>query len=136
MKRLTRRRRGAAIVEFAIMLPLLLLLVVGLWEVGRLIQVQQILSGAAREGARLAAQAKIVNSSGAYTEIQKSSGTPNVDNAVKTYLTASGITNLNGLSIGFTFLDGVANREPYQGNKGERFQVTVTLPYQNVRWSL
>ena len=44
--------RGAAAVEFALILPVLLLLVLGLVEFGRAYNVQISLSNAAREGAR------------------------------------------------------------------------------------
>ena len=56
MRRVNRfkNRRGAVAVEAAMTLPLLLTLMLGVWEVGRMIQVQQILVNAAREGARLA----------------------------------------------------------------------------------
>ena len=47
--------RGAAAVEFAIVMPLLLLLVCGIVDFGRMLNVQISLSGAAREGARWAA---------------------------------------------------------------------------------
>jgi len=47
-----RDERGAAAVEFALVLPLLLLLIFGLMEFGRLYNVQISLSNAAREGAR------------------------------------------------------------------------------------
>ncbi len=47
--------RGAAAVEFALLLPLLLLLVFGIIDFGRAINVQITLTQAAREGARLAA---------------------------------------------------------------------------------
>lgn len=46
------RERGAAAVEFAILLPVLILIVVGIFEFGRAWFVQGTLSGAAREGAR------------------------------------------------------------------------------------
>jgi Flp pilus assembly protein TadG len=50
--RYLRDERGAAAVEFALLLPVLLLLVFGLMEFSRLYNVQISLSNAAREGAR------------------------------------------------------------------------------------
>lgn len=47
--------RGAAAVEFALVVPVLLLLLVGIVEFGRLYNTQIELSGAAREGARVMA---------------------------------------------------------------------------------
>lgn len=47
--------RGAAAVEFALVVPLLLLLVVGIIEFGRVYNVQTTVSGAAREGVRVMA---------------------------------------------------------------------------------
>lgn len=49
------RDRGAAAVEFALVVPVLLLLVVGIAEIGRAYHVQTTLSGAAREGVRVMA---------------------------------------------------------------------------------
>ena len=50
----TRGDRGAAIVEVALTLPLLLLVSVGIFEFGRAYQTWQVLTNAAREGARIA----------------------------------------------------------------------------------
>ena len=47
------RERGAAMVEAAISIPLLLMLMVGIFEVGRAYQTWQVLTNAAREGARM-----------------------------------------------------------------------------------
>ncbi|WP_328993407.1 pilus assembly protein [Kribbella sp. NBC_01245] len=47
--------RGAAAVEFALLLPLLLLLVLGIVDFGRMLNAQQTLTQAAREGVRLVA---------------------------------------------------------------------------------
>jgi Flp pilus assembly protein TadG len=46
--------RGAALIETALVLPLLLLVVVGIFEFGRAYQTWQVLTNAAREGARVA----------------------------------------------------------------------------------
>jgi hypothetical protein len=49
------REAGQTLVEFAIVLPVFLLMVFGLIDVGRLVYTNSTLSQAAREGARLAA---------------------------------------------------------------------------------
>jgi Flp pilus assembly protein TadG len=46
--------RGAALIEMALTLPLLLLLSVGVFEFGRAFQTWQVLTNATREGARVA----------------------------------------------------------------------------------
>ena len=48
------RERGSAMVETAICIPLLLVLMVGIFEVGRAYETWQVLTNAAREGARVA----------------------------------------------------------------------------------
>jgi hypothetical protein len=137
-------RRGVAAVEFAVILPLLLMLLVGIWELGRIIHVQQTVNNAARDGARLGAQANVVSTTGAYTQIKFDTGTPNVVDAIKAYLSASGITNHTGLVIEFQFMEPAkpgdppptaTNAHPYTGVKNQRFRVKVSLPYNNVRWT-
>lgn len=49
-----RSERGAALLELAMTLPLLLLVAVGIFEFGRAYQTWQVVTNAAREGARLA----------------------------------------------------------------------------------
>ncbi len=47
-------RRGASVVEFALVAPVFFLLVFGMIEYGRMVMVQQVLTNATREGARRA----------------------------------------------------------------------------------
>lgn len=54
------RERGAAAVEMAIVLPLLLLLLGGIVDFGRAFYTKNILTNAAREGARAASSASVV----------------------------------------------------------------------------
>jgi Flp pilus assembly protein TadG len=55
MQRMNRHgERGSALIESAITIPILLLLMVGIFEVGRAYETWQVLSNAAREGARIA----------------------------------------------------------------------------------
>jgi len=53
MKR-ARRESGQALIEAALTVPILLLIAIGIFEFGRAYQTWQILTNAAREGARLA----------------------------------------------------------------------------------
>ena len=46
------RDRGQALVEFALVLPIFILLLIGLFDVGRLVFINNSVSEAAREGAR------------------------------------------------------------------------------------
>ncbi len=48
------RSTGAAVVEFAFVAPLMILMTMGMLEVGRMVMVKQLLVNASREGARLA----------------------------------------------------------------------------------
>jgi len=49
-----RDTRGQAVVEFALVLPLILILMISVWEFARAWNIQQVLTDAAREGARVA----------------------------------------------------------------------------------
>lgn len=49
-----RDTRGQAVVEFALVLPLVLILLISVWEFARAWNIQQVLTDAAREGARVA----------------------------------------------------------------------------------
>lgn len=74
MKKLHRKARtdrGAVAVEFALILPVLLLIVVGTIEFGRVYSQVQVYNGAAREGARCAAvMASEVADCNTLTEVQ------------------------------------------------------------------
>ncbi len=52
--RRARRQDGQALIEAALTIPILLLIAVGIFEFGRAYQTWQILTNAAREGARIA----------------------------------------------------------------------------------
>lgn len=46
------KRTGAAAVEFAVVAPVMFMVVMGMFELGRAMSIQQVLTNAAREGAR------------------------------------------------------------------------------------
>jgi Flp pilus assembly protein TadG len=118
-------RRGVATVELAVVLPFLLILLLGLWEVGRLVQISQIVNNAAREGARKASTG--INT---YSD---------VSTTVTNYLATAGITNLTGLQIQvFNVTQGNSGPkyDPSQATQLDQLQVTVSLPLSNVRWAI
>jgi Flp pilus assembly protein TadG len=129
-------RSGAVAVEFAFVLPLLVVLLLGLWEVGRIIQVQQILSNSARDGARVAAQGLTINSSGDPTQIMTDTGSVNVKQTVYNYLRQAGLNvSMSDITVTFTYLNGnTSNTQPYQATKGQEFRVTVSIPLSKVEW--
>jgi Flp pilus assembly protein TadG len=53
MKHRLRNERGAALIETAVTLPIVLLVSIGIFEFGRAYQTSQVLTNAAREGARV-----------------------------------------------------------------------------------
>lgn len=129
-------RPGVAAVEMGFTFMVFVVpLMISIWEVGRMVQVQQIVSNAAREGARLAGQGNTIRSDGTTTQIRLSTGTPNVRDVVYQYLLASGLTGLTleDIQVEFAFTSG-AGTEPYQGIKNQPFSVTVRVKWEKVRW--
>ncbi len=139
MIRRRQARRAVAAVECAILAPVLVTLLFGLWQIGLIVETMQVMDNAAREGARLAAQAEIINQVGAYTLVHTNSGLPNVQDTVREYMVANGVigsAQAPDVQVTFQFLDGDLTRtDPYQGLQGERFKITVTMPAQDVNWT-
>lgn len=100
--RLVRDERGTAAVEFTMVLPIMLVLVFGIVELGSAWQARQTLTNASREGARLGS----VHASEGVTADE-------IVQTVETFLTASGFTGtginvaLTGAGSGFTTGDQV-----------------------------
>jgi Flp pilus assembly protein TadG len=117
-------RSAIAAVEFAVVLPVLVTLIFGIWEYGRLVQISQIVANAAREGGRQASTAK-------YTSAQ-------VTQAVLFYLTSAGVvvtdssSNTNVTIV--ISVDGVSNAEVYNATQGTPVEVSVSLPIANMAW--
>jgi hypothetical protein len=71
--------RGAVAVEFAILLPLMLLLLIGMVEFGRVFSTQIVVTNSAREGARTMAITSEVAQAKSATSIAASSLSPRLD---------------------------------------------------------
>ena len=100
--------RGAAVVELALLLPLLCSMALGILEIGRASMVCTILSTAARNGAQVAALPTSSNAT--------------VISRINSVLTASNITAANA-TITILVNGAVADVSTAQGNN----QVTVTV---------
>lgn len=120
-RRSTSRPRGAAAVETALVLPILLLLLMGLWEVGTLVASQQLVQNAAREAGRQA-------STGRKTSVEVKA------DAIK-YLSHAGVKT-TGVQVVLTNLTGSPNTDPTEADQLDRYRIEVELPFDNVRWIL
>jgi Flp pilus assembly protein TadG len=107
LKRL-RNQRGAALIETAITIPLVLLVSVSIFEFGRAYQTWQVLTNAAREGARIAVLEQ-------YTDAD-------VTSTVRNYLTSGRLTNASSASI------TVVRNVPFGTVTASR--ITVNYPFQ------
>jgi len=100
--------RGTALLEAAVTIPILLLIAVGIFEFGRAYQTWQVLTNAAREGARVAVL-------------------PNTDNAavvavVRNYMTNGALPGAGTAAVGVTRNATVG---AYTAS-----QITVDYPFQ------
>ena len=86
------KRNGSAMVEMAMILPLLVVLLIGLVEFSRILMVKQVITNAAREGARAGA-IRLDDSGALSTALQVS----------QHYLTSSGL-NTGPASISPSFV--------------------------------
>jgi len=104
-------RIGAAVVEFAVVSPVLILVLLGMIECGRMIMVQQSLTTAAREGARAA--------------IVPGTSRAMAKEVVESFLARVGVS---GAKV------RVRNRTTTSVAHGEPITVTVTVPFSRVSW--
>ena len=108
MKRM-RSEKGAALIEAAITVPVILLISVGIFEFGRAYQTWQVLTNAAREGARMAVI----------------TGTTDADikTRVQNYMTAGSLPNASTATV--TITRGVALTGPDTGTS-----IAIDYPFQ------
>jgi len=106
MKRL-RSQRGAALVEAAMTIPILLLIAVGIFEFGRAYQFWQVLTNAAREGARVA--------------VTPNATAGDAQTTALTYMNAGGVTGCTAACI--------AVNQNVALPKGTATNVTIQYPF-------
>lgn len=105
-----RSERGAELIEFAIVVPLLLLLLAGIFDFGMMFRTLEVVTNAAREGARVGVLPGYADA--------------DVQARVDAYMAASGLT-------GSPYTVSVANTAVATGaGTFTARSVTVNLPYQ------
>lgn len=107
MKRL-KNQRGAALIETAITLPLVLLVSVSIFEFGRAYQTWQVLTNAVREGARVSVLEGVSDAQ--------------VTTTVRDYMTGGRLTNAAAATV--TLVRNV----PFGSTTASR--ITVNYPFQ------
>jgi Flp pilus assembly protein TadG len=120
-KKTTVQRRGTAAVELAVCLPFLLIVIMGIWEVGRMVQAQQLIANAAREGGRQA-------SAGQQTSA-------NLQQYVVNYLNMNGLTNVDTTMVSLVNKTNASRSDPTAALQLDQFELTVTVPYSAIRYS-
>ena len=106
--RFRKDERGAALLETAITIPLILLICVGIFEFGRAYQTSQVLTNAAREGARIAILAGVSDA--------------DVRTTVRGYMASGRLPNAATAAINI-------NRNVAMGANSAS-QITVNYPFQ------
>jgi len=124
MKKRLKQEKGASAVEFAVILPVLVLILFGLVEFGILLYNKQVLTNASREGAR----------AGIVVEVPKKDTTA-IKQIIKNYCNnPDGAGNNNPLLINFNGINNTINDSNIQiigaqGVFGTDLGVTITYTY-------
>jgi Flp pilus assembly protein TadG len=110
-RRKRQKRKGAALVEFALIAPLFFTLILGIVEVGRMLMVQQLLVNAAREGAR--------------ASVMPGETDAQVTTVVSNAMSAAGVS-------GYT--ETLSPTEASGPSSGTTMTLTITVPASTVSW--
>jgi hypothetical protein len=106
--RLINNERGAALIETAITIPIILLLSIAVFEFGRAYQTWQVLTNAAREGARVSVLAGTTDDQ--------------VREAVRTYMTSGRLPNAATAPIALN------RNTPLGGRSGS--EIIINYPFE------
>lgn len=108
--------RGQGVVEFALVLPILLLLMLGLLNLGVMINAQIILTQAAWEGAR----------AGATLDVAAGEGDAEIEGAVSAAL--AGLSDPSLVAIQITPDEAARAALPWPGPRGEPLVIVLDYP--------
>ena len=119
-------RRGVAAVEFAVLAPLIFLLIMGAIDVGQFVNVSQTVSDASREGARLAAQNETTTAADVQNSVLNYLN-ENYDLSDADIAAAVTVTVMDGNDVVVSDLTTIA--------EGDSLKVKVDMEFDDVRWA-
>ncbi len=149
------QRRGIAALELAVCLPLMFLLLSGLWEVGRITEVQNVMWNSTREAARDCSLGQnnlltVANNLLAYLQAAEPRAFAQGHSTSMVAPSSVGLT-LPANTTGYTCWDNTANRElftftftdktkptvtdPTGASQLDRYELTVQVPYATIGWT-
>ncbi len=121
-------RSGVAVVEMAFVVIALTVLVLGMFEMARGLQVRQILTDAARKGCR--------------TGILRQYGNSDISNDATNIMTDNGFTSsqfnpptTGSITITVTDPNGTTLSDALDAPPGSKISVQVSIPSSSIRWS-
>ena len=135
-RRRQQSRHGLAMIEFAMVLPIMIMVVLGVIEFARAFEVSTILETAAREGARLGMLSNI--------ETEELTANQRVIQDVKRFVAAAGvpaddleitITGWEVPDVGTPPTGDPNNVNLEEATRATYFQVEVTVPYSSVAYT-
>ncbi len=146
-----RVRRGVAAVEFAVCAPLLFLLLLGLWEVGRITEVGNVMWNSSREGARDASLGQAnLQAVAANLLLYLQGAEPTAFGQGHSTTMIAPVVTLPARTYGYTCWDTTANRElftmtftdvtnpsvtdPTGMSQLDIYVIGVQVPYSNIGW--
>ncbi len=150
-----RRRPATAAVEFALCSPVIITILIGLWEVGRMVEVNNVMANSAREAARDASLGQdnlLTVANNLLTSLQSAEptafpgghatsmvdpGTVGITLAANTYgyTCWDSTANKELFTVTFTDLTAPTVTDPTLMSRLDLYQLNVQAPYANVGWT-
>lgn len=145
-------RQAVAAVEFALCLPLIVILLLGLWEVGRIVQISNVMRNGAREAARdtslgqdnlltvattLASflQGSLPTGFGQGHSITLKPPTISLPANTYGYMCWDNTTKQELFTLTFTDITNSSISDPTSMQKLDHFQIGIQVPYATMSWS-
>ncbi len=123
------RRSGLAALELAMVLPIFLGLLMGVWEIARMVELKRVLQSAAREGARQASTGSMTNTQvTAATKLFLQVALNDADSTG-----AKGIAAANNATIGVSNVTS-PGVDASNANQLDQLKVSVSINYNTVSW--